>query len=98
HRMDRARSSAGRKANRTKTARTASRRRIGRARRPVAPTKILSEIVRFAPEEFVVGKRSDLARLNQNDIVRILHIAFDQEKIFFRNQKTEPLEQIRIDN
>ena len=43
----------------------------------------LAKIVRLASDQLVMRERFDLARFDQHDIVRVLHFAFDQEKIFF---------------
>jgi hypothetical protein len=43
----------------------------------------LVEIVRLAAGEFLMRERSDVARFNQNNVIRILHFAFDEQKCFF---------------
>src|ERR1700730_14743683 len=43
-------------------------------------------------------ERSDLTRFDQDNVFRILHFAFNNEKSFFSNQETKALEQVWIDN
>ena len=52
----------------------------------------LVKIVRLASDELFVEKRSDLARFDQNDVVGILHFAFDEQKGFFSDHETKMFE------
>ena len=56
------------------------------------------EIVRLAANEFGMRKRSDFARFNQNDIVRILDFAFDERKGFLCDEKAKTFKQVWLDN
>ncbi len=58
----------------------------------------LVEIVRLASDELFVRERSDLACFNQNNAIRVLHFAFDQQKCFFGDHEPKSFEQIRLDN
>jgi hypothetical protein len=42
------------------------------------------KIVRFAPDEFFVRERPDVARLDQNHVVGILHFAFGKLNVASR--------------
>ena len=56
------------------------------------------EIVRLAPDELFMRERSDLLRFNQNDIVRILDFAFDEQKGFLCDEEAKTFNQLRLDN
>ncbi len=64
----------------------------------VQPFKELMKIVRLAADELFVREGSNVLRFNQNDIVRILDFAFDEQKSFLRNHQPGPLEQVWLDN
>jgi hypothetical protein len=44
------------------------------------------EIVRPAPGQLVVRQWSDLLRFDQDNVVRILHLPFDQQKRLLRDR------------
>jgi hypothetical protein len=56
------------------------------------------KIVRLTSDELFVRERSDLACFNQNNAIRILHFAFDQQKCFLGDREPEPFELVGIDN
>ena len=58
----------------------------GTARRAVVvECSPLMKIMRMAPEQPLVRQRLDFSRLNQKDIIGILHFAFDNQKGFLRD-------------
>jgi hypothetical protein len=58
----------------------------------VQPFNGLMKIVRLAADELFVDEGSNVLRFDQNDIVRILHFAFDEQKGFLRNYEPGTLE------
>jgi hypothetical protein len=50
------------------------------------------KIMRLAADELLVREWPDFLRLNQHDIVGVLHRSFDDEKGLFRNQEAHSLE------
>jgi hypothetical protein len=51
-----------------------------------------SEIVRLTADELFVREGSDLARFDQNHVVRILHFAFNEQKGFLCNHEPRVFE------
>jgi len=51
----------------------------------------LMKIVRLAANELFVGKRANILRFDQDDLVRVLNNAFDDEKWFFGDQQSHSL-------
>jgi len=58
----------------------------------------LMEIVRLTSDELFVHERSDLLRFNQNDIVRILDFAFDEQKGFLCDEEAKTFKKLWLDN
>ena len=56
------------------------------------------KIVRLAANELIMREWSDVARFNQNHTIGVLHFTFDEQKCFFRDQKTKSFKQVWIDN
>lgn len=52
----------------------------------------LTKVVRFAAHEPLVRQRPDFARFDQNYILRVLYLAFDEEKRLFRDDQADALE------
>jgi len=59
---------------------------------------LLFKIVRLAPDELYVRKRSNFARFYQNDVVRILDCAFNEQKGFLCDEEAKTFKQLRLDN
>jgi hypothetical protein len=53
------------------------------------------KIVRLAADELFVRERPDLFGFDQDNVLGVLHLAFDQEKWFLGNQEPHALKQIR---
>src|SRR5262245_61333304 len=51
-----------------------------------------SKIMRLTADQLFVRERSDLARFDQNHVVRILHFAFDEQKGFLCNHEPKMFE------
>ncbi len=58
----------------------------------------LTKIVRLAPDELRMRQRPDLSRFHEDDIVRVLHFPFDEQKRLLRNHEADALKQIRRHN
>ena len=56
------------------------------------------KIVRFTSDESFVNERFNISRFDQDDIVRILDFAFDEQKGFLCDHEAKLFEQVRIDN
>ena len=56
------------------------------------------KIMRLASDELFVRQRSDLLRLNQNYVVRILYFAFDEQEGFFCDHEPKAFEQVWLND